>query len=212
MAKIYDGKLCNVEESDIINGTYNIGANVKMIGEWAFSEEEKLQTLDIPEGVATICEGAFEDCINLQSVSFPNTLEIIGKAAFKGCVSLKEVFIRNEVKEIGEGAFENCVGMHTLMMDCPQLTVINSRTFKNCCSIGKKPNGLDIVNLAQTNVVTINEEAFMNCQNISTVIVPNSLKQIGEKAFMNCKKLKRCLILPSVVIIGQNAFEGTKIN
>ena len=39
-------------------------------------------------------------------------------------------------------------------------------------------------------VTTISENCFYNCENLQEIFLPSSLKYIGENAFYNCKSLK----------------------
>lgn len=55
-------------------------------------------------------------------------------------------------------------------------------------------------------VVTIVDEAFMNCYNLDKVIIPNSITSIGKFAFYNCSSLDKIIIPNSVTSIGIYAF------
>lgn len=46
----------------------------------------------------------------------------------------------------------------------------------------------------------------MNCENLQSVSLPNSLSQIGESAFAGCKNLKSVVIPVGVTHIGGGAF------
>ena len=57
-------------------------------------------------------------------------------------------------------------------------------------------------------VIAIADEAFLNCSNIISVIIPNSVIAIGDYAFAGCSSLEEILIPDSVMYIGEGAFSG----
>ena len=56
-------------------------------------------------------------------------------------------------------------------------------------------------------VTTIGKCAFFGCENLASITLPNSLTEIGEYAFYGCEKLTSIIIPNSVVEIGRAAFE-----
>lgn len=57
------------------------------------------------------------------------------------------------------------------------------------------------------NVTSIGNGAFMDCENLQSVIVPKSVIKIGSRAFRLCSNLTYISIPNSVAIIGGGAFE-----
>ena len=55
-------------------------------------------------------------------------------------------------------------------------------------------------------VIGIDKSAFSNCENITSVTLPNSVITIGERAFSYCKNLTSVTISDSVITIGKSAF------
>lgn len=56
------------------------------------------------------------------------------------------------------------------------------------------------------NIKQIGNHAFANNSNLETVILPTSLEKIDERAFLECYKLKTCVIPPNIEYIGDAAF------
>ncbi len=61
-------------------------------------------------------------------------------------------------------------------------------------------------------VTEISDNAFKNCNKLTTIEIPNTITSIGKDAFSGCSVLKQFIIPESVTYIGSNAFgSSTKI-
>ena len=58
------------------------------------------------------------------------------------------------------------------------------------------------------NVTGIQYDAFRNCQNITSVIIPNTVTEIGNRAFEGCSLLNYIYIPTSISVIRSGTFEG----
>lgn len=65
-----------------------------------------------------------------------------------------------------------------------------------------------IYNSAVYNVTRIGNEAFLGCQNLTSVVLPDGLKSIGEMAFAECESLTAFIIPNSVTSIEYMALRG----
>lgn len=54
----------------------------------------------------------------------------------------------------------------------------------------------------------LEDEAFANCTDLTSVIIPAGTTSIGEKAFYNCTSLTHITIPEGVTTISKSAFEG----
>lgn len=80
---------------------------ITCIDGWAFTCQNNITDISIPEGVNSINEKAFYGCKNLSSVKLPNTLLSIGRGAFR-TTAIKRIDIPDNVTKIEKGAFANC--------------------------------------------------------------------------------------------------------
>ena len=58
-------------------------------------------------------------------------------------------------------------------------------------------------------VTSIGENAFVNCNSLISILIPNTVTTIGASAFYNCINLEKILISDSVTNIGVYAFTNT---
>ena len=56
------------------------------------------------------------------------------------------------------------------------------------------------------NIKSVQDEAFMNCTALESIVLPNSLRDVKKEMFRGCKKLKNVTIPVGVVYIGFWAF------
>lgn len=86
-----------------------IPKSVKKIGNNAFKDNKKIETLILPNKVTIIEPNAFSGCTNLEKVSRSQKSKLISikKYAFEGCTSLTD-FNLYKVKKIDKKAFKGC--------------------------------------------------------------------------------------------------------
>ena len=63
------------------------------------------------------------------------------------------------------------------------------------------PNNDDLEIVICEGVEKILNGAFLNCKNLRTVVLGDSLNELGERAFAGCKTLERLYIAPSLTDI-----------
>ncbi len=114
----------------------------------------------IPEGVTTIKNGAFSRCEKLEKITLPNSLSFIESSAFY------DTEYYNKKSNWENGALY--IGKHLIFVD-------------------KSVSGKYQV---KEGTITIAEDAFLGCENITEILLPKSVKNICVNAFTNCKNLK----------------------
>ncbi len=170
---------------------------VTSIANEAFKSCSGLTKVTIPETVTSIGEYAFQYCTNLSSVNIPEAVTSIGKYAFWSCKPTS-ITIPEGVKNIGEAAFYNCKSLETVHFNATNCTTNgNYSVFRDCSSLATFEFG--------ENVETI-PAVLQNCNTLSTITIPASVKSIGKSAFYSCPNLTSVIIPEGVTTIGQSAF------
>ena len=224
MARIIDGFLSKVEDSDIVNGKYTIPEGVTSIGCEAFCDCESLTSITIPNSVTSIGKRAFAYCTSLTSITIPNSVTSIGKEAFYDCKSLTSITIPNSVTSIGDYAFRGCTSLTSITIP-DSVTSIGGGAFIDCTSlysitiqnsvtsisevIAKLLNGkLNIkkIKKLKEKLSGIVDYAFRGCTSLTSITIPDSVTSIGDNAFENCTSLTSITIPKGVTSIGEFAF------
>ncbi len=108
-----------------------IGNGVTAIGDFAFSDMDKLEKVSISDTVKTIGKNAFSFCNSLQNVDFGVGIEYINAEAFSECTSLKAVVLKNKVKTIGDKAFYHCFWLKEITLP-ESISSIGQKAFLYC--------------------------------------------------------------------------------
>ena len=209
--------------------------NTALIDEWTFAYCESLTNITIPQGVTSIGDYAFAYCENLEDITISDSVTTIGEFVFYYCNSLKEIVIPDSVISIGEEAFSVCENLTTVKIPssvttigqnafslCENLTTIivdsanpyystdeyNSVLFnkdKTSLVFYLRKNPQTSYNIPDT-VTTICNEAFLGCENLTSITIGKNVETIGNSAFNYCSGLTNLIIPDNVKIIGDKAF------
>jgi hypothetical protein len=165
---ISDGAFANrhgITKVHMLDGIISIGKN-------AFANCSELVSVELPGTLKKLGEGAFENCAKLTTVVFPDDLEVIPANAFKNCTALKEIVIPASVKTISAGAFVGCTSLEKIVFETEEITEYDEETEENIV-IGY--NGLEYI-------VT---GAFIDCDSLTEIILPETVKDVEAFAFNN---------------------------
>ena len=162
---------CRDEEIVVPSKVFLYGEVISIFDK-AFSGDERLQKVVLPDTVKEINESAFYNCKNLRKVRLPNGLEKLGEYAFCGCAKLRTVTLPPSLKKVSGEAFALC----------DQLWDIN---LKNVESIGVEAfyccEKLMIADLQ--NLQWLSKKAFKGCTELDCVFISEKLQGIGDAVF-----------------------------
>lgn len=197
--------------------TVTIPNSVNFIGESAFSECTGLTSITLPNSLTSIQKSTFYLCKKLSEVTIPNTVTTIGESAFFGCEELTSIVIPNSVTTIEDYAFSGCKKLTSVTIPssvvsvgkgvfegCTSLTAINVDPANNHYksingvlydysehTIIECPASMQGDYVIPNTVLTIEDNAFTNCTELTSITIPTTVTTIGTNAFQNCKKLAK---------------------
>lgn len=186
--------------------------SVTSIGENAFLNCNGLTKITIPNSVTQISKNAFNNCKKLNNISLPETLTLIDDNAFYNCIEIKNFTIPASVKKIGKNVFYGCNWIYDLYYTgdiggwCEMERQSNILSSSNGRKLYINEQILSGAIIIPDGVSKINDFAFYNQQNITSVSIPNSVTLIGKSAFSYCNNLTDINIPSSVTSIGDDAF------
>ena len=167
----------------------------------------KIENISISHGITKIGKKAFCFC-NFSSVNIPSSVTRIDEDAFLGCDNLTSVWIPNSVSYLEQDAFIFCTKLNAINVssDNPNYTSVNGVVFsKDKTRLHLFPSGKDGYYSVPEHVTCIGSHAFYSSI-VSTVYIPNTVREIEDFAFSCCKKLNNITLPKSISIIKVGTF------
>lgn len=204
--------------------------SVKNIGDYAFDGCSSLVSLTIGDGCQSIGNSAFRGCSSLSSPTIGKNIKSIGYNAFAGCSSLSEISLPDGLTNIGWCAFQDCSSLNAIKIP-ESVTNIGFHAFYNTGLYNDESkwegNFLYIDNCiieaklgSLSGVVTVKDgirllSGSWHCeggsQNITHVVLPNSVTCISERAFSSTPSLISVNIPKNVTRIGNSTFRYSSL-
>ena len=159
------------------------GKPVTAIGKAAFSQNNTLTSVAIPDSVTSIGEFAFYDCGRLSSVTFEegSRLSSIGDSAFYMTWSLTSIEIPDGVTGIGKYAFYES-GLENINIPAG-VTTIGMEAFGECFNLSGVTFEKD------SKLTEIEGGTFFGCVDLTSIEIPAGVTSIGIMAFYSCSDL-----------------------
>ena len=226
----------------------NIPDSVMHIGQCSFKECKSLTSINIPDSVTHIGEEAFKCCTRLRSINIPNSITCIGDSIFDGCEDLTSIIIPNRSKQRFQNLLSDYCDILIEKDDWEHLKSTEVKdediwdgikdesgaTYSNDWNrllhvpenisslvikqgtrvIGDRAFSLfmgreDITSIIIPNTVThIGQDAFSGCRRLTSILIPNSVTDIHNRAFSWCARLSSITIPKSVTFIGTGVFNA----
>ena len=198
-------------------------SNVTSIGSGAFKDCRSLTNITIPSSVKFIMPYAFMNCISLYSITIPSSIIAIFDGAFSGCSNLYEVYNLSSLLILYGSTENGSVGYHASVihtsMDEPSI-IQNGAIFRYEYGrigylikyVGSEPDVILPESFEyEGKVITeyiIDYEAFRDCENITSIVIPSSVTSIRFRAFSGCSSLTSITIHSGVTSIEEYAFQN----
>ena len=147
-----------------------------MFGSYIFKNDELLSSIDVPASVKQIGKHTFENCPSLEY------------AYFNGKSILQLSTMKNSFWDLDYNKIKCEYGMTTV--------VYSDGSTKQFAIAKNIPPYMfadsNIINIfVGEDIERIDDNAFINCSNLSSVSLWKNIKQISKLAFNNCKSLRR---------------------
>lgn len=169
------------------------------IADYAFYNEQTLETISGVEDVSIIGTGAFWGCYALTDLTLSSAVREIRPYTFYGCMYLTTIGgFSPRLTSIGEYAFAFCSYFVDNDLRGLPLESIKERTFYGCSSL----MGIQL----SDSITSIGDRAFYGCASLVEVDIPDSVTSIGKAAFAKCYNLTRVEMPSSLRTVGESAF------
>ena len=147
-----------------------------------------LTDVTLPAGLEQLTYQGLTYCHALERIALPTGLKLIGDFAFDECKNLKEIDVPYTVEQISESAFSRCVSLEKFSgryasMDGKFLIVSGTVVALAPCGISRLeiPDG----------TVGLGSYLCDSCNELTTVVLPQSVEYVGYNAFIACYGLER---------------------
>lgn len=184
--------------------------SLKKIYDYAFAGCIKLNGITWSESLESIGEHAFFGCKLLKSVAIPNSVTKVGQKAFASCEELSSVSFGEGMTEISIQMFENCSALKSVTIS-KNIKAIGKDAFASCKKLMEFAVEAENENYSAIDGILFNKDAtelvFCPCGTKRTeYIIPDFVTTISTHAFIDCNALKRVVIPETVSDIGDEVF------
>lgn len=199
-------------------GDLEIPMGTKGIAGQAFEYCTEITSIVFPPSMLYIgkCFSYYDDEFELTSVTIPSSVISIASQSFAYCTNLTSVYYTGNIAqwcgisfggEDGTCPFPYGYNLYmgnellTSLDTSETISTIGPNSFANC---GSLTGDLVIPN----TVASIGQQAFMACENLTSVTIPSSVTAISEGAFSFCCGITFVTIPNSVTTIGDRVFSA----
>ena len=142
-----------------------------------------------------------QEYYEVTEIVLSNNVTEVKKYAFSGFSRVTTLTLSKNVTKLNYFSFKGCTSLTTINFDEEsRLTTIGESAFYGCGS-------LEYVNIPN-GVETIEDYAFEECDLLTTINLPSTLKTIGEGVFKNNSSLTSISIPTGVSKIAEYTFSG----
>lgn len=172
--------------------------SLRVIEELAFYGCAKLKRLELPEKLEEIGDMAFYGCAGFKEGKFPPSLKKVGKLAFK-----KSGMEQNLVQLLTSGKF---AGIEEFSASEKFSGTENEESIYLRNVFAKEAYSSGVLEIPEGTEV-IEAYAYFGNDKITSVKLPESLKEIGEAAFYGCRNLVHIQFPKGNLVLQKSCFE-----
>eukprot|EP00551_Chaetoceros_affinis_P006574 CAMPEP_0203666354 /NCGR_PEP_ID=MMETSP0090-20130426/3400_1 /ASSEMBLY_ACC=CAM_ASM_001088 /TAXON_ID=426623 /ORGANISM="Chaetoceros affinis, Strain CCMP159" /LENGTH=731 /DNA_ID=CAMNT_0050530205 /DNA_START=203 /DNA_END=2398 /DNA_ORIENTATION=+ len=161
--------------------------------------------VSIKLGVKSIEAATFQFCPSIIAVvDIPPSVIVIQSDAFNGCSNLTKIHIPSSVQSIGAKAFHKCTSLSTVRIDSSSPSSTSASGLTSTPPVpalsSSSMSSLSSPTSPTSHIFQIGEEAFLDCKQLKSINLPETLTKIGKYAFFGCTSLSSVTIHPSSTI------------
>lgn len=199
---------------------------VTELGYGVFSYSNSLSSISLPSTLQKIGADVFEECRGLSSISMPKSVDNISQVAFRysrlsaitmeGRTKAETKAIANYPWNLSNGSVIHCtdgdlvVGSETVVQYKSGL--MRYLDIEGQLTYHSIPSVIYAKEVVVGNAVTsIDEGAFEQGSNLTSVTIPGSVNSIGDGAFLGCIALASVVMNEGVETIDSSAFTNCKV-
>lgn len=179
---------------------FSKNGKLKEIGENAF-RRSGITAFSDNQNLVSIGSRAFSECGALRFVKLPDSLETLGSYAFAECESLSWFYV-GRVQNMGEYVLDKSRNLEYVELHTPA-------EYENVY------DGFDYCKKLKCVALGGNWEVLdgfcKGCPELTTVVLPNSIKKIWGSSFTQCPKLTNINLPDSLEYIGNDVLSETAI-
>ena len=185
----------------------NLPEGLTSIGQRAFAVCKSLATISIPSTVTTLGQYTFAWCYNLQSATIGGGVTTIPQWAFFNDTLLNTVVLSEGLDTIDYNAFYTCKRLSSINLP-ESVTSVKGSSFSGCNAIAEPlynshlfaymPKSYEGGYAVPNGISVISSMAFIDCANLTSVILPASIDSIGYGAFASNSSLKYFTLLTPI--------------
>ena len=153
-----------------------IDEGVTSIGAQAFSNCQRLTSVQLPSTLKTIGDDAFNYCIALPEIEIPDSVTSIGDSVFASCKKLTYVYLPDSITSMGIGTFTWCSSLTSVHLPTG-ITELPNDTFSDCKSL--------VSFEIPDHITSLGSSAFEYCSNLVSLTIPESVVDLGQYSFRN---------------------------
>ena len=186
------------EETDLVIPETLGGYTVRSIGADAFSWQEELESVTLPETVERICANAFYGCTGLEQINIPDGVVELGERAFAECSRLRTFAFPSKLERAGGCVWAGCADLETITV--PEgITELQDYLFAESCF-------REI--LLPQSLVKLGNNVFSGCRELEEIAIPNSVTEMGSYLLEYCESLTAVTLPEDLEILPEGIFYG----
>lgn len=174
-----EGCLLELEGKVVVPGEFNGKKVTKFLGLMGC---EKITSVEISEGITEMCGRAFVKCFNLKEITIPSSLKVIDTDNFEfwACNSLMNVNVSEDN--------ENFCSVDGIVFTKDKSTLM-------LYPAGRPEKNYIVPDYCKTMFTN----AFLCCNNLTSITIPEGVVKISERAIEHCENLENINIPASIV-------------